>query len=482
MQLRKAVLPAAAIAVLAIAPTALGGNSFAGSTSTASGYHTYDSDLIDVEKVSQTGAGVYVAVLDTGLVPRWEDYFPTARIATQYGKGFYQPVYFKSHGADPCAIDATTGAMREVSYIGSRSSSHGSHVTSTIIGFNYQAVADAQQGFPLPPIQVRGIAPEATIIPVRVLFDYQTPALPKCDDPALQKQGLVNFGTSEMVAAGIDYVTSLKQGPLAGHPVVISMSLGGEPDVPISDVEKGAIDRAIAAGVIVVAAASNDGEAGMGAPGSYAPVISAGSIGWTGQWLDDGASGNAPANGFRYRMWWLQNVMGNGAGTEGDLGDILFENSGDVTDETPTSDVFVSDFSSREHAGQDLDVLAPGDWVRGPFPGTPGYNQFPWWAKGQGNNPGGNYFYVGGTSMATPHVSGVVALMLQKNPNLTAAQAETILTSSAIPLGAGSRQVWDPFHVDADGNADPSFITVSWNADAVGEGILQADGAVAATP
>ena len=64
------------------------GNDFARSTSTASGYSTWDSDLINIEKVSQTGRGVYVAVLDTGLVPNWRDYFPRDRIAEKLGTGF----------------------------------------------------------------------------------------------------------------------------------------------------------------------------------------------------------------------------------------------------------------------------------------------------------------------------------------------------------------------------------------------------------
>jgi hypothetical protein len=39
---------------------------FATSTSTSGGYLTWDADQINVEKVTQTGKGVYVAVLDTG--------------------------------------------------------------------------------------------------------------------------------------------------------------------------------------------------------------------------------------------------------------------------------------------------------------------------------------------------------------------------------------------------------------------------------
>ena len=477
MQLRRILLPVVAVAILALAPVASAGNIFSGSTTTAGGYHTWDSDLVNVEQVSQTGSGVYVAVLDTGLVPNWSDFFPKARIATQYGKGFYQPVWFKSHDADPCAIDAEVGALRDDTYLGSRTSSHGSHVTSTIIGYNYQSNADATQGYPLPPIQVRGIAPDVTIIPVKVLADYQIPALPKCPDPALQKQGAVNFGTDEMVAAGINYITSLKTGPLAGHPVVINMSLGGSELAPI---EKQAIDDAIAAGVIIVASAGNEGDAGMGFPGAYAPVISAGAIGWTGEWLDDGASGNPPANGFRYRMWWLQDVVGNGTGATGTIGSVLHPDSGDVTDPTPAEDVYVTDFSSRQLTGQDLDVVAPGSWVRGPFAGTPGYNHLPWWSKGVGDLLGkntGNFYYVGGTSMASPHVAAIAALMLQKNHDLTQAQVETILEGSALPLGAGSRQVWDPFNA-----AGPGFYPMSGGTNATGSGVVQADGAVAATP
>jgi len=473
----------AVVAVVALAPAVFAGNPFAGATSTSSGYHTWDSDQIDVENVSQTGAGVYVAVLDTGLVPEWQDYFPDARVAQELGTGFYQPVTFKSHSTTKCEVDTEVGALRTASYIGSRSSAHGTHVASTIIGFSYRSNTDLAQGFNLPAIQVRGIAPLATIIPVKVLADYQLPSLPKC--PNGTHSQTINFGTNEMVAAGIDYVTSLKKGVLKDHPVVINMSLGGGAGEPLSAVETAAVDKAIAAGVVIVAAAGNDGEAGMDSPGSYAPVISAGATGWTGEWLDDGASGNPPANGFRYRMWWLQNVKGNGAGTAGNLS-ALFANSGNVDENgAGIADTYITDFSGRSKAAnQDLDVVAPGSWVRGPFASDPGYSHLPWWSKGLGDlhkNPG-NFFYVGGTSMSSPHVAAVAALMLQKNPGLTGPQVESILQASATPLPAGSRQVWDPFHVDADGNADPSFVTMSWGADATGSGLLQADRAITMTP
>jgi subtilisin family serine protease len=452
-----------AIVTLA-AGTSIAGNVFKGSTSTASGFSTWDSDLINIESVSQTGAGVYVAVLDTGLVPNWRDYFPQARIAENLGTGFDQSVVFRvQNGANPCGLSAEVGPLRQTTWVGSTGSTHGTHVTSTIIGYNYQSPTDAAAGFPLPPIQVRGIAPNVTIIPVKVLADYQIPPAPKCPDPIQAAGGHAVFGTSPMIAAGLDYVTGLAR---AGYrPMVVNMSLGGDTLEPI---EQAALDRAIAAGVIIVAAAGNAGEAGMDFPGAYAPVISAGAAGWTEEWL-------FPGSGPRYRMWWLQYPNAP-----------IVAGSGDTADPSTASDVYVTDFSSRAIAatGQQLDVLAPGSWVRGPFPGDPGFNHLPWWSNGQGGLRGrnaGNFFYVGGTSMATPHVVSVAALILQKNPSLNQGQIEALLKSTALPIPAvGTQFVFDFDH----------FANIGWDTtcgslgtcDAVGAGLVQANAAIAATP
>lgn len=446
-------------AALALAASAaLAGNEFASSTSTAGGYHTWDSDLINIENVTQTGRGVYVAVLDTGLVPNWRDYFPRHRIATHLGAGFDQSVVFRN-GSSPCQVEIDVGPLRQTTWVGSTGSTHGTHVTSTIIGYNYQSPNDALAGFALPPIQVRGIAPDVTIIPVKVLADYQIPPAPQCGEPG----GGAVFGTSAMVAAGLDYVTNLAN---AGYrPMVVNMSLGGG---ALEPVEKAALDRAIAAGVIVVAAAGNEGEEGMGYPGAYPPVISAGSVGWTGEWLRPGA-------GPRYRMWWLKYPDAP-----------ILPATGETTDPASAAEVYVSDFSSRAiaSAGHQLDVLAPGSWVRGPFPGDPGFNHLPWWSNGRGSLRGrnsGNFFYVGGTSMATPHVASVAALMLQKNPSLTQAQVEAILKSTALAIPAASSQLVFDFN---------QFANITWDTscgalgacDAVGSGLVQADKAIAATP
>jgi subtilisin family serine protease len=338
--------------------------------------------------------------------------------------------------------------MREAGFIGSSSSTHGTHVTSTILGYYYRSNTDAVQGYPLPPIMVRGIAPEVTIIPVKVLADYQVPALPKCNGGTPAET--INFGTSAMVAAGLNYVADLAE---AGYkPMVVNMSLGGG---DLEPVEQAALDRAIAAGVIVVASAGNEGEDGMGYPGAYAPVISVGAVGWTGEWLK--LDGPTPP---RYRLWWLQST---------------YYPYTDIPEPTPQNQVYVTTFSSRELAGQQLDVLAPGSWVRGPMSGDPGYSHLPWWSNGIAdlkNNPG-NFYYVGGTSMAAPHVTSVAALVLQKNPSLTQAQVESILKTTALPIAAGSATVFDISPAQA-------YYTYSWGANAVGAGLIQADAAVAA--
>jgi serine protease len=48
-----------------------------------------------------------------------------------------------------------------------------------------------------------------------------------------------------------------------------------------------------------------------------------------------------------------------------------------------------------------------------------------------------NYVFYQGTSMAAPHVAGVVSLMVGLNPSLTSSQVETILKNTAKPFGPG---------------------------------------------
>lgn len=353
------------------------------------GLSTWNLDAINVtdfgfdnRTVEETGDGVYVAVLDTGLVDQWRQYFPDERIAEKFA------ISFAGGGNERGKVSTQPNKWEH------DTNSHGTHVTSTILGYS------------LDGIPVNGVAPEATVIPVKVL-------------------GNAGFGWSSMVTAGINYVADLKAGPLADHPVVINMSLGG-PELDAA--EQAAIDRAIAEGVIIVASAGNSGEAGMGFPGAYAPVISAAASGWAGEW--------APVFNVG---WW---------------------NNQDVSEPTVGDDFYITDFSSRELAGQDLDVAAPGSWVVGPFNLQQGQI---------------SYFFLGGTSMASPHVAGTVALMVEKNPSLTAGDAEMIIEGSAVPLDAPDcRNVFDVISFE--------FVDFCWDTDATGSGLLDAVAALAATP
>ncbi|MBR8831838.1 MAG: hypothetical protein N5P05_002179 [Chroococcopsis gigantea SAG 12.99] len=62
--------------------------------------------------------------------------------------------------------------------------------------------------------------------------------------------------------------------------------------------------------------------------------------------------------------------------------------------------------------------------VKIPYVTAPGVNIY-------STLPGNRYGFKSGTSMATPHVAGLVALMLSANPNLTEAQVREIIASSA---------------------------------------------------
>lgn len=362
-----------------VATEATGFASFSG------GLAAWDLDAIGVGEegrpgrlVAEDGRGVYVAVVDTGLLKDWRDYLPESHVAVEYARSF--------GGGGAAGLNVS-----EQPHKWERDqNSHGIHVTSTILGYD------------LGGVPIGGVAPEATVIPVKVLNQNGS-------------------GWSSVVAAGILYVADLKAGPLKDSPVVINMSLGGPGPDPL---EEAAIDYAISQGVIVVAAAGNAGEAGMDFPGAYPPVISAAAAGWTGEWVG-GAN------------WWIL---------------------GDVPDPTDPGDFYIAGFSSRALPGQDLDVAAPGSWVVGPYQ-----------VNGQHS-----YYFLGGTSMATPHVAGTVALMAQKDPGLTAAQAEAILEATAVPLGPGCRNV-----IPAPGL---SPAPVCWGADATGAGLLDAQAALGATP
>lgn len=379
------------------------------------GMLTWNLDMVNAEVAHEEeyfGSDVYVAVLDTGLVPHWRDYFHEETIAIEYATAFLSAEGTEVPGE---AWDSDTH-------------SHGTHVTSTVLGYWLKPLDRS----------ISGVAPKCRVIPVKVLTN----------------QG---FGWTSAVVAGILYVADLKESGEIPGPIVISMSLGAK--VP-SRVEYDAILDAIDAGVIVVAAAGNEGEAGMGWPGAYPEVISVGASGWTKEWqpvVDTTPNGT---------WWYALDVP---------------EEKTEIVKQT-----YITWWSSREKPlteelkeeypwlpEPELDVVAPGSWIVGPY--------MPYGVAHPPVRPvpfvPGEYYFVGGTSMSTPHVSGIIALMLSINPDLTQADVEDILKTTALPIPAGSAEVFYP-----DPELGWGYSTFTWCEDATGAGLVQADDAIVAVP
>ena len=76
--------------------------------------------------------------------------------------------------------------------------------------------------------------------------------------------------------------------------------------------------------------------------------------------------------------------------------------------------------ASFSNYGSTIDIAAPGENIY-----STTYN--------------GSYGYMNGTSMASPFVAGVAALILSTNPAYTPNQVETLITSTAIDLGTTGR-------------------------------------------
>jgi len=149
------------------------------------------------------------------------------------------------------------------------------------------------------------------------------------------------------------------------------------------------IDACEAAGAVVIFAAGNEGTGGLRRPADRA--------------TDE------------YRNLAVAAVDGNTAGWP-----IAYFSSRGPTYCTPTGEAAIKP-----------DISAPGVSVRSAYPGQ-------------------TYVYMSGTSMATPHIAGVIALVRQANPNLSVDEVKQILYSTAYDLGtAGEDNSYGYGMVDA---------------------------------
>jgi Subtilase family len=400
----------------------------------------YWQDQIDLEKTSQTGTGVWVAVLDTGFYPNWRDYFVPSDILTDRARAF---------------VAASGNENANQWDVGS--DPHGMATAATVVG--YKLVDDSNeggwgQGFATGApgtYWVPGVASGAKVIPLKV-----------CEPIGC-------FGSA--INAAVDYVTSLKKAN-PSQPIVINESLGGP---RLDPVEKAALDAAIKAGVVVVASAGNSGDLGMGFPGAYEPVISVGAGGWTQQWND-----------YPDKTWWLDDVPETGVAEVYITGFSSRQLPGQYLD-------VVSE-------GRHMLLPYPCAQLYKDGQVTPRTEHRTCAAKATPDNAQAapfQYLFISGTSFSAPTVSGIVALMLQTNPSLSNADAtfgtlgdpaswgpgslERILEDSATPIPAGSVTVT---------HRTGESIVECWEGaagcastlEATGHGWVFADQAVAAVP
>jgi subtilisin family serine protease len=253
------------------------------------------------------GAGVRLAVLDTGLDLQHPDF--AGRIAA--------------------TADFTGEGVGDVN-------GHGTHVAGIACG---DGTASGRS--------YRGIAPASALCVAKVLDRH---------------------GSAYMsdVMAGLDW--AVKQ-----NVQVVNLSLSGPPPGDGTDALSEACDLVVERGIVVCVAAGNSGPraSSIGPPGCARQVITVGAS------TDDDAVLEASSRG-------------------------------------PTTDGRVKP-----------DILFPGSVIIS--------------CRGKGTSLGSplnhEYTEASGTSMATPHASGVAALLLEADAGLTAGQIKELMTGSAVSLG-----------------------------------------------
>lgn len=365
-----------------------------------------------------TGNGITVCVIDSGLSVTHEDF-----------------------AGIPVTGYASAGQRWDIDYCG-----HGSHVAGTLVA------RDNATG-------VVGVAPGNVSLHVVKVFDG------------------ANCGWTYSSTL-LDAANRCAQ---AGARV-INMSLGG-PDA--SSAERDGFQQLYAAGVLSVAAAGNDGNTAHSYPASYDSVISVGAVdaakvvaGFS-QRTDQvelaapgvavlstvpQVSATTTVGGISYVVTALdgtQQLVRSGALVAGGLctdsgggsfaGKVVICERGEIT---------FADKAANAYGGGAAGLIVynnvPGGFnghLGGPGPGIPVVGM----ARADGQflvanalgaaatmstvpaNPGNGYALFNGTSMASPHVAGVAALVWSRQPQWTNAQVREALAVTAEDIGVPGR-------------------------------------------
>jgi len=319
------------------------------------------------ERPGVTGAGVTVAIVDTGIAALHPDVGSRIKAAFNFELSEIQ-----DEGGIPAdqwdAYAEGTGPSAMIDEVG-----HGTHVAGTVGGDGAAAVMAGSS------LDLRGVAPGVDFVAMRI------------GSPA--SGVVVDIDFEEAAVAALDYI--VRHHAELGIKVVnnswglLPVEPGGLVPLPVgeeTDYDAAAeVARAVVAeGVTMVFSAGNDGpgfDSIRPSPNGIPEVITVAAA-------CKAVDGGCAAGG-------------------------------------------ITGFSSRgaeDGSGPQVDVSAPGDQIMAAL--SPSIlaplTECP---EATAANPG--YFCISGTSMASPHVAGVAALMYEASPAILPAQVEQCLTSTA---------------------------------------------------
>ncbi|WP_164011861.1 S8 family serine peptidase [Pyxidicoccus trucidator] len=421
---------------------------------------------------SPSGTGIKVCVVDSG----WDDRHPELKAAYIGGKDFVDDDDELTGGDGP--LDRSTNREGVVVWGGG----HGTHTAATI-------AAQLGAGGKVRPGQevngVVGVAPTVSLLIARVL-------------------DVTGSGSTDDVIAAIEWCQS--QG---AH--IASLSLGSAEE---DAAEKQAFATALQRGMLSIAATGNSGASRISFPAAYDSVMAVGAVRFSGEWADFSQFGpqtslvgpgvsvlsativgtspfaNIVAAGADIATTPLEysgigtytnrlvncglgdSVLSCGEGVTCDGfvayvdrgGGILFSEKARNVIRAGAKAIIIGNDKAEEEDERGFTLTDPSPhWV----PTTAVTLALAGVMKGQIGQQvtvdvsGSDYLSQTGTSMATPHVAGVAALVWSSNPNLTPLQVRESLEKSARELGPAGRDVQFGFGLvqaaDAVGYARQKF-------------------------